>query len=201
LRGLGSPGWRMYPISTIRKAPGELALRGFLFSRMCVCIIRTATRLPAQPDTGAVQPRLDRAARPQPSPAMFGFARGAAVSALGILWPIQRVSVAHQPFSQISTADRAGRHRSPVMIQRDRRAAHRPSGELKGRLTGHRRTAGVRYPFLSKPVLNPFGGRGVSVSFVALQRWQGAPAPTQSQACSPSHGPCEEQEHPNVGPR
>jgi hypothetical protein len=42
-----------------------------------------------------------------------------------------------------------------------------------------------RQPFLSKSVLNPFGGRGGFSSSRGLQSGQGIPAPPQSQSCSP----------------
>ena len=42
-------------------------------SRMRICVVRTIGRAAARSDTDSIQPRLDIAARPHPSPGMLGF--------------------------------------------------------------------------------------------------------------------------------
>ena len=45
-----------------------------------------------------------------------------------ILRPIYRNSVAYKPFGEVSLTDRTRCDRAPILIQRDRTAAHGPSG-------------------------------------------------------------------------
>jgi hypothetical protein len=45
-----------------------------------------------------------------------------------ILRPIYRKSVAYKPFGEVSLTDRTRCDRAPILIQRDRAAAHGPSG-------------------------------------------------------------------------
>ena len=47
---------------------------------------------------------------------------------LSILRPINCETVSHQPFAKINIVNGACRHRAPILIQRDRAAAHGPSG-------------------------------------------------------------------------
>jgi len=97
-------------------------------SRMRGRVVRTVTRLPALPDAGAKQPRLHIAPLPYASACMLGVALDGVKFSLRIFRPVNCETVPDQPFSEVNIADRARRHRAPVLVQRDRDAAHRALG-------------------------------------------------------------------------
>jgi hypothetical protein len=74
-----------------------------------------------------IAPRLDIAACPYTSPRLLGFALGIIVLSLGILRPVQSETIAREPITEVSAADRACRHCATVSVQRYWEAVHRPA--------------------------------------------------------------------------
>jgi hypothetical protein len=102
-----------------------------LFVWMRARVIRTTARRPARSNADPIEPRLHVNAFPHSAPGQLGGALIGAVLALGILRPVQRETVLDQPFPEIGTADRTGRHRSAVAVSADRDAAYRPAALLQ----------------------------------------------------------------------
>ncbi|MEH2560637.1 hypothetical protein V1289_000264 [Bradyrhizobium sp. AZCC 2289] len=63
---------------------------------------------------------------PHPAPGVLCIALGRSVLTFGILRPVERKAIANQPFAEIGAGHRTGRNGPSVLIQRDRRATHRP---------------------------------------------------------------------------
>jgi hypothetical protein len=61
---------------------------------------------------------------PYAAPGVLGFTLDVAILPSRILWPVQREAIADQPLAKVNITDRACRHRSPVLVQRDRDAAY-----------------------------------------------------------------------------
>ena len=68
-------------------------------SRMRVRIVRTIRRAPVRPGAGPRKPRLDVAARPNTTSGVLGLALDRVVFSFRIFWPIDRETVANQPFA------------------------------------------------------------------------------------------------------
>jgi hypothetical protein len=77
------------------------------------------------PDAGPEQPRLNIPANPYPAPRVLGIALRPIVLALGILGPIERESVAHQPIGKVNAVDRTHGDCAPVLIKANRNAIDR----------------------------------------------------------------------------
>jgi hypothetical protein len=71
---------------------------------MRVGVVRTVGGLSACADAGSIEPRLDVAALPDSAAGVFGVALSAIISAFGVLEPIQRQALAHEPFAEIGAA-------------------------------------------------------------------------------------------------
>jgi hypothetical protein len=83
---------------------------------MCVRIIRTVGRGAARPDAHAEQPWLHVAACPHAAARTIGIALCSRIPSFRILRPIQRETIANEPFAEVSAADRADRYAPPVLI-------------------------------------------------------------------------------------
>ena len=59
-------------------------------SRMRIRIIRPPHQPPTRANTGAIEPRLNIAARPDAAPGARGVVLGVAISATGVSRPVQR---------------------------------------------------------------------------------------------------------------
>lgn len=90
-----------------------------LASRMGICIVRTGGRLSTCADACTIEPRLDVAALPESLARALSLALSFVISALRVLRPIQRKTVAHKPLPKIRTTDRAGRDRAVILIEAD----------------------------------------------------------------------------------
>jgi hypothetical protein len=74
---------------------------------MGVGVVRADGRSAAQPDARPIQPWVDIAALPDSSAQAFGVALGLTILAFGVLRPVQRKAVAHEPFGTQLTGRRA----------------------------------------------------------------------------------------------
>lgn len=87
---------------------------------MGICIVRTGRRLSTSADACTIEPRLDVATLPKSLAHALSLALGFMVSALRVLGPLQRETVAHKPFPEIPACDRTGRDRAAILVEADR---------------------------------------------------------------------------------
>src|SRR5947207_7747591 len=122
-------------------------------SGLNISIVRTVGGSTALPDASTIQPRLHVTARPYSSPSALRIALSITVSALGILRPIQRKAIAHEPVSEINIADQASRDCSAVTIQISRLATHWPSRDESVKIVGGLRAASIMQAVLASAEL------------------------------------------------
>jgi hypothetical protein len=125
--------------------------------RVRVRVVRAIRWASVRPDAGSIKPRLEVAPRPHAPPGMIGIALGTVVLPSRISRPIQRETVARKPFAEIDTTDGARRHRSPVLIQRDGGATHRPSGNESIEIVRRLGAAAILQAVLASAELTAFG--------------------------------------------
>jgi hypothetical protein len=76
---------------------------------------------------------------------------------LGVLGPIQRQTIADQPFAEVDAIDRTRRYRPPVLIEGDRDTAHRPAGNEGVEIIGGFRPAPILQTVPAPTKLTAFG--------------------------------------------
>lgn len=86
---------------------------------MGICIVRTGGRLSTCADACSIEPRLHVAALPDTLAGALSLALSFTIPALRVLGPIQRKPVAHKPFPEIPSRDRAGRNRAAIRVEAD----------------------------------------------------------------------------------
>lgn len=100
-----------------------------LHSRMCVRVIRTIGWCATRSHARAVQPGLHIAACPHPATGTISIALRGAIPAAEIARPVQRQTVADQPFPEIGSPDQTCRDRTAILVLEKRGATHRTSGD------------------------------------------------------------------------
>ena len=109
---------------------------------MGVGVVRAVGRSAAHSDARPIQPWFDVAALPDSLTQALGVALGLTVLAFGVLRPIQREAVAHEPFAKICATDRTGRDRPAIGVEVQRKTADRaPGDEGVEVVCGHRAAA------------------------------------------------------------
>ena len=91
---------------------------------MRIRVIRASRSLAAIADAHSIQPRLDVAAFPDAVAGLLRLPLRSAVLSFGILRPVQRQPLFHQPVSEINSSDTARRYRPAISVQTDWIAAY-----------------------------------------------------------------------------
>ena len=92
---------------------------------MGVGVGRAVGRSAAQPDARPILPWVDIAALPDSSAQALGVALGLTILAFGVLRPVQRKAVAHEPFAKICATDGRGGDRAAIGVEVQRNTADR----------------------------------------------------------------------------
>lgn len=116
---------------------------------MGICIVRTGGGVSTSADACTIEPRLDVAALPEPLPGSLSFALSFVIFALRVSGPIQRETVAHKPFPEITACDRTGRDRAAIPVKAERDTVDGAPGNLRVEVVRSLRTTAVRQ--LSSP--------------------------------------------------
>src|SRR3974390_2201071 len=105
-----------------------------------------------------VQPRLDVAAFPHSAPSLLSFALSRVVSSMRVLRPIHGQAILHEPFAKIGTTDRARCYGSPIAVETDWIAVHRPPRDECIEVVGCLRATSIRLAVLTPPESRTFRG-------------------------------------------